>query len=243
MLDWTGQPQFAVELLELVAPTHTRLFPGSLWMPRGYREPDEARLETLGPRFLPGSGVWKTLQEWWLAHKPGVNTPNWDIAIGCEVEGTPGLVLVEAKAHEAELSPAGKQPARTGSGASRDNHKQIGRAIAEARVGLGTFGSTVSISRDSHYQLSNRLAFAWKLATLGVPTILVYLGFSGDSGIEDVGAPLTGPEHWRQVFFDHASPVAPAELFGRRLDCGAAPAWFLVKSRPVREVSRSNAND
>jgi hypothetical protein len=30
-----------------------------------------------------------------------------DLALSCEIEGRPGLVLVEAKAHHAELSTAG----------------------------------------------------------------------------------------------------------------------------------------
>ncbi len=240
MFDWTEQPQFAVDLIELIAPVRARLFPGAIWMPRGYRKPEEARLESFGRRFLPQSGAWKSLQEWWLANKRGANTPNWDIAVGCDVEGSPGLVLVEAKAHAAELGTAGKRLASPGSSASRANHEQIASAISEARTGLRRFDFRVGICRDTHYQLSNRLAFSWKLATLGVPTVLVYLGFLCDSGIDDVGPPLVDPEHWRAVFFQHAGPVAPAGLFGRRLDCGAAPAWFLVKSRQVREISRKN---
>lgn len=34
------------------------------------------------------------------------------------------------------------------------------------------------IERDSYYQLSNRFAWTWKLASLGVPVVLLYLGFS-----------------------------------------------------------------
>lgn len=67
--------------------------------------------------------------------------------------------------------------------------------IAEACAGLQLLGPAVRISRDSHYQLSNRVAFAWKLATLGLPTVLVYLGFWGDDGIADVGEPFWDAEH------------------------------------------------
>jgi len=31
-----------------------------------------------------------------------------------------------------------------------------------------------------HYQLSNRLAFLWRLAKADIPTVLVYLGCTGD---------------------------------------------------------------
>jgi hypothetical protein len=36
-----------------------------------------------------------------------------------------------------------------------------------------------------HYRFANRLAFAWKTASEGMPTILLYLGFTGDDGISD----------------------------------------------------------
>ena len=36
----------------------------------------------------------------------------------------------------------------------------------------------VCISHESHYQLANRLAFACKITSLGIPTVLVYLGFT-----------------------------------------------------------------
>jgi hypothetical protein len=59
-------------------------------MPMGYRCPDEARLESFGPIALPGLKVWQDLPTWWLRHTKGANTPNWDIALSCEVEGQDG---------------------------------------------------------------------------------------------------------------------------------------------------------
>ena len=100
-----------------------------------------------------------------------------DIASACEIEGKSGLLLVEAKAHENELSYSGKSSPGV-SVNSQGNHQQIGQAIAEANAGLElAAGNPWGISRDSHYQLSNRFAWAWKLASLGVPVVLVYLGF------------------------------------------------------------------
>ncbi|HEY6267088.1 MAG TPA: hypothetical protein VIX11_02230 [Candidatus Acidoferrum sp.] len=40
---------------------------------------------------------------WWLAVRERANTPNWDIASSCTIDEKPGLLLVEAKAHRAEL--------------------------------------------------------------------------------------------------------------------------------------------
>ena len=88
VLDWTSRPEFLVELLQLVAPVDCRLTARSKWMPVGYRSPDEARLETFGPEVLADLTIWANLRKWWLVHERGANTPNWDIAVGCEIEKT-----------------------------------------------------------------------------------------------------------------------------------------------------------
>jgi len=181
--------------------------------------------------------VWPSLQTWWLAHEAGANTPNWDIALSCEVEGKPGLVLVEAKANVPELGLLGKKLDCAASEASRENHERIGRAIDEACTALRLVNPKISISRDSHYQLSNRIAFAWKLASLGLPTVLVYLGFLGDRGISDAGEPFRDMAHWNEVFAKYAHSLVPNELFERRIECGPATAWFLLRSRPVIQSS------
>lgn len=237
MLDWTDRPEFSVELLQLVAPIDCRLSARSRWMPRGYRSPDEARLETFGPDALPNAETWSRLRKWWLAHERGANTPNWDIAAGCEIEGRPGLILVEAKANVPELSVAGKPVDAGASAASGDNHERIGLAINEACASLRRISASTAISRDSHYQLSNRVAFAWKLASLGVPTVLAYLGFWGDGGIVDAGQPFADAGHWEAVFAQYAHTMVPRELFERRVECETAPMWLLVRSRQVIEAS------
>jgi len=123
------------------------------------------------------------------------------------------------------------------SAASRANHERIGTAIAEACTALQRWSATTSVGRDSHYQLANRVAFAWKLASLGIPTVLVYLGFCGDHGIADVGEPIRDASHWSDIFAAYAHSAVPQDLFERRLDCGAAPAWFLVRSRNIIQPS------
>jgi hypothetical protein len=198
VLDWTDRPEFAVDLLQLVLPVECRISARSHWMPRGHNCPDEARLETFGPRALGNLDVWRTLCSWWLAHEAGANTPNWDIAVASEVEGVPGLVLVEAKANVPELTVAGKSLDPAASAASAANHERIGLAINEACAALREVSPSTAMSRDTHYQLSNRLAFAWKLASLGVPTVLVYLGFWGDTGIADAGTPFESAAHWQR---------------------------------------------
>src|SRR5215470_18244569 len=104
VLDWTSRPEFCVDLLQLVRPADCQITAQSKWMPRGYRYPDEARLETFGPEVLPNPEIWANLRRWWLVHERGANTPNWDIAAGCEIDGRTGFILVEAKANVPELS-------------------------------------------------------------------------------------------------------------------------------------------
>lgn len=237
VLDWTSQPEFLSELFALVSPVACRRVPSTRWMPKGHTDKIEARLETFGPKAYPGHRAWPVLTKWWLQHPVRANTPNWDVAVSCEVDGTPGLILLEAKANVPELGTGGKPLAVDATDNSKDNHQRIAFAIEEARAGLEGALPGIAISRDSHYQLSNRLAFAWKLATLGIPTVLLYLGFTGDQGIRDAGMPFENDEHWQQVFGAHLNVVCPTSPLAGPVNVGAAPFWVLSRSRPVLEVS------
>lgn len=237
VLDWSERPTFLSEFLSLVGLPEVKSSEPSIWMPRGYAGPDEARLESFAPKALPNEPIADALQDWWLVHKRGATTPNWDIALACEIEGKPGLVLVEAKANVPELKEDGKRHEDDDSANSKENHARIGQAIVEACEGLRRIHSGINISRDSHYQLANRVAFTWKLATLGVPTVLVYLGFTGDDGIRDAGEPFATDAGWREVLLSHAKGSIPTECFDKRLEVEGTPIWLLVRSRPVLEQS------
>ena len=83
-------------------PTASRSGEGSHW---DITPADEPRLDRDCGFLAPGDQA--QLRDWWLAVKGGANTPNWDLASTCRVEGKRGLLLVEAKAHTRELSDAG----------------------------------------------------------------------------------------------------------------------------------------
>lgn len=236
VLDWSSRASFADEVIAMASPVGCALTPSSQWMPKGHSAPREARLEVFGPKAMPGHSAWPSLRTWWLKHAAGANTPNWDIALSCLVEGEPGLILVEAKANEPELSGAGKR-AVIGSDRSRENHEQISSAIVEAREALSAQFPTIAIDRDRHYQISNRIAFAWKLATLGIPTVLVYLGFLGDTGVANVGPPFYDDDHWQRTFGSHLAEVCRDDICGAGVETSDAKFWLLVRSRPVLEVS------
>jgi hypothetical protein len=241
ILDWIAQPRFLPELLAFAEPVACRVTASSQWLPLSAEQPGEARLETFGPRVMPDHPAWPALERWWLASPAGANTPNWDLALSCDIEGRAGLLLVEAKANVPELSSAGKSIAPNASADSRANHERIGAAIGEARGALGHVAPRIAIDRDRHYQLSNRIAFAWKLASFGIPTVLLYLGFMGDEGIRDAGEPFADDAHWQDVFSRHLGTVHAKELLGGPVDAGGAAFWLLSRTRPVMEASPPRA--
>ncbi|MCE2463233.1 MAG: hypothetical protein J4F46_04875 [Dehalococcoidia bacterium] len=86
------------------------------------------------PNNLVSPEAHRKLQTWWLAVIRGnPTTPNWDIASACKIRGKPGLLLIEAKAHEKELSEQNEC-----GGKNSENRERIREAIAEASVGLAS---------------------------------------------------------------------------------------------------------
>ena len=105
-----GSPDaVAARLTALVAP-FASVAPSDHWMPQGFADLEEAQLHK-APRLLPPA-LGTRLGEWWLpADRQDAMTPNFDIASTCTIDGSPGLLLVEAKAHERDLmnTAAGRQ--------------------------------------------------------------------------------------------------------------------------------------
>jgi hypothetical protein len=235
VLDWVERPSFPRELVELIELPGVELPAAPIWTPSGYRRPVEARLEDWGPRAFGPHHVWDTLANWWLVHHKGANTPNWDIAMPLWIDGRMGLFLCEAKANVAELGE-GEKTRSSGSAASEANHTQIGLAIAEARAGLAAYCPDITIDRDTHYQLSNRLAFAWKLASEGVPVILMYLGFIGDVGLDRQQHFATQSE-WDAVMRAYLGGVGATDLLESKLAIRGTTVHLISRTRVVLEVS------
>jgi hypothetical protein len=230
LLDWVEAPTFINEINDLVAPAGARIDRSDAWGPNGWHDAREPRLETFGPRHLPEALDWSQLLRWWLVHSARANTPNWDLAATCTVEGRRGLVLVEAKAHSFELGMSGKTLRTDASERSRDNHERIRDAIAEAGQALTASVPGVHISASRTYQLANRIAHAWWLAKHGIPTVLVYLAFLNDERMVDIGEPIRSQEDWSRWFEIHARGVVPAEFADRWIDCGEAGMYFTLAS-------------
>jgi hypothetical protein len=148
------------------------------------------------------------------------NTPNWDLATTCTMHGRPGLMLVEAKAHDRELKAAGHGVRRL------ENAVRIQAAISEANDGLKQCGGQWHLSCDSHYQLANRFAWGWKLASLGVPVVLVYLGFLQAAEMSDQGSPFDSHEDWEAAVRAHSRGVLPEGVWGNAYTRWEALRWF-----------------
>lgn len=212
------------------------------WMPRGSESRTEAQIGWT-PGFIDEHA--SELIDWWLAAPRAVDggrprrVPNWDVASNADIEGRAGVVLVEAKAHRAELAEGGKSKYEGKSEDGEANHKSIAAAIHEANEGLrAATGVDWKLSRDSHYQLANRFAWAWKIASFGVPVTLVYLGFIQALEMKRHGCELIADEnHWDKLVRDYASGVVPGGVWNStiRVGSGGAQAGLI---RPIIKAIR-----
>ncbi len=230
LLTHGSNDEVAARLTALGAPFAT-VSPVDRWMPQGFVDTTECQLH-LRSRVLDSS-LCDELESWWLAPASVKGmTPNIDIASTCTIDGRSGLLIVEAKAHEAELTNEEggrkldpKTPDRNAS------HEKIGAAIAEACLGLqAATGLNFQISRDRCYQMSNRFTWSWKLAAAGVPVILVYLGFLDAS---EMPVPLRDHEDWERLVRRHSSSLFPSDVWGHPMSINGHTLVPLIKSMRV----------
>ena len=65
--------------------------------------------------------------------------------------------------------------------------------------------------------MSNRFAWAWKLTELGMPVILIYLGFLDCAAMGDGPdqRPIVSQSDWQQLVEAHSQPLFPREVWNR----------------------------
>lgn len=213
-------------LMNLCKPLTLTITEGDDYFPKGFEDPRELiltskRAEPFFEKHFPNIGFKKIKEElkdkWWLTPKKGGNTPNWDLVSSCILEdGRKALLLVEAKAHIGELDKSGKSPAKKNNDNSKANHESIKTAIEYAKNGLNRAyeAKGFGIDIDHCYQLTNRFAYAWKLASLGVPVVLMYLGFvnayeMGEGYFKD-------KDHWEGALYDHCKGIIPQNVWNSK---------------------------
>lgn len=218
--------QVASRLNALLAPA-ARIDPGRhIWAPRGFDAPREFELDR-AEAFLP-AGLRRALRAWWLAVDSNTSRlPTWDLLATADIGGREGLVLLEAKAHQAELGAGGKPPNNPA------NDTRIAANIDEACVGLNAVSAGWAISKRSHYQLANRFAWAWKLAHLGVPVVLVYLGFLGAEEMVDRGRPIANDADWDRMMAAYGEGLVPESVWQAPLDIEGTPLIALRRTVQV----------
>jgi len=241
VLDWVESSDFLGTVRQWIAPQGFTVASDAIRMPSGWEQSKESRLFDKASPFLD-PGRKDTVRRWWLAHEG--NTPNWDLIVQAAGRDGPALVLVEAKAKVSEFDCKSKPLLyRSEDPEARErtteNHRQIGRAIDEASNALSSQG--ICISCEHHYQLSNRIAMAWKLASLGVPSTLVFLGFTGDREIAREGDHFADDDHWRTAFTEYLKGVLPEELLEKDISAGTASFRVLSRSLPAIRDSRPTA--
>jgi hypothetical protein len=231
-----GSPDsVAARLAALVAP-YASVAPNDRWMPQGFDNTDEATLPEAA-RLLPAD-VRLELRRWWLVEASNnTRTPNWDVACTCTIEGKAGIVLIEAKAHDQELikeETGRKNMEAPASGNARRNLLRIDWAIRDASAALAEeTGLTWALSRDWNYQMSNRFAWAWKLTDLGIPVVLVYLGFQSANEMSDQGTPFANAADWQNIVKRHSKALFPATVWDQRWMCEGQPLIPLIRSLKV----------
>ena len=233
--------EVAGRLTDLVGLPEVTVSANDLWLPMGKpirtnkgwdaKPSAEARIDR-DDGFVAAT-VRRELAEWWLKVIGSTSrTPQWDVAATCSIEGRDGLILVEAKAHSNELSSGGKR--KPGSETGWKNHHRIGSAIARANVGLKVAaGGSWALSRDKCYQLSNRFAWSWKLASLGVPVILIYLGFLSAEEMAPDGALFRSEDDWETMLRGYARGVSDDACWGRRITVNGTPLRPLIRAIDV----------
>jgi hypothetical protein len=150
------------------------------------------------------------------------------------VEGKPGLLLIEAKAHDKELiseETGRKNIAAPVSASARRNHARIGWCIQDATIALAEdTGLPWALARDWNYQMSNRFTWAWKLTEYGVPVVLVYLGFLNADHVDDLGIAFRDHAAWESLVKAHSAPLFPEQVWGQRWIFHGKPLIPLIRS-------------
>jgi hypothetical protein len=193
----------------------------------------ELTLRRYFDNYFPGLREFDRFRKYWVPDK--YKNPTWDLLSNCSIEGGRGFLLVEAKAHEHELNYHGKNLEAKASEQSQLNHNKIRLSIEQARKDLNKKYAVADfgISIDKCYQLSNRIASAWKLADCGLQVVLLYLGFIGDTYFKDDY--FIDDNHWHRAMGAYMRDVVPISFPGNviRFKNGGS-LLMLIKSTKVK---------
>jgi len=218
-----GTVQRVADRLTALASPALVINAGDTWSPRGFRDAREVPLTGCSEALL-GKREQQELARWWLATTGKM--PTWDLVASGKAGARKGLLLVEAKAHESELCSLPRAKIST------TNELTITRALREATDALEAVMPGWDL-RHAPYQLANRIAWAWKLASMGIPVVLVYLGFLHATEMSDRGAWFINHAGWEDAVRRYSSTGVPADAWGKRLEVGGAWLQLAIRTAHV----------
>jgi len=229
VLELIDNPDFISIMNKTLFPFDVVLEDKKTLQPKGFIDSSEFRLQRyanehkLVNTFPNLKGF--NFNKWWNPN--GGSAPTWDLISLCKLNGKDALLLVEAKAHTSEFDTYGKKEKDNPSDGSIANRINIEKRIKEAcdNLNISTNGFNVSINK--HYQLSNRVAFSWKLNQLNIPVVLLYLGFTGDNYFKDY---FTDKIHWEKEFKHYLEGVVPFSF----LNSSSSEFLFIHSSIPIQ---------
>jgi hypothetical protein len=211
LLHLLDHDSFIKKLNALLSPVPATISDEDVRSPMGKKDSTEIQI----PRFCKLTGercfLDTKLSTWWLPPGRYDKGPTWDLLSTCTVNRRRGLLLVEAKAHESELGFSGKGLKSTASLQSQRNHSHIARRLKEISSRLNARTKrVVRLTVSTRYQLANRIAWGWTLAESGIPTVLLYLGFLGDTYFAQDH--FTTDEHFQRAMGAYMRGVVPLSL-------------------------------
>lgn len=208
ILDLIDRSDFVETINSILQPYNVIVLDTNTVQPKGLKDDAEYELQffidkhNLNQHFPPLSNF--NFNKWWNPN--GGKAPTWDMVTMCEVNGKKGVLLVEAKAHVGEFDRKPKRLKVNSSQGSVNNHNNIEKRIDKACNSLNISNDGFAIAINKHYQLSNRVTFAWQLSQQKVPVVLFYLGFTGDTYFKDY---FEDDSHWEQEFDKYIENVVP----------------------------------
>jgi hypothetical protein len=237
VLDLLDSGRFAPIVSDMLAKYGVSVGAGAAWRPQGHADSEEWTVRRFCAEHCKDRFDFARFDAWWVPDR--YRNPQWDILSTCTIDDAPGMLLVEAKANDQELDWNGKPIATKASEQSNENHRIIGKCIEEANAALNQIIPGFSISRDTHYQLSNRIATAWKLAECGLPVALLYLGFTDDEGMRTpTRQPLIDRDHWLRLMGAYLHGVVPQHFPCTTVRVsGKGSMRMLIESLPAVEQS------
>lgn len=206
-----------------------------IYYPQGIKKSKEYRFSD--PGDLIDETKRKEMVKWWLGKdETEKQTPNWDFVCTAKINGKDGLILVEAKAHRGEFYY------KNSCGAGKESRKEISQALGEIQEALANDFPEMSFEMDYSYQLSNRIAWAVKLAEIGIPTVLIYLGFLNcpemDHGNYKI---LETSEYWKKLVLNYPGKKTrgtwasiPAEFWNSKIKIGDTSFIPIIASMDIQ---------